>query len=138
MTSAIPDAPLTMWSAIKRTLARKCPACGTGKLFKGYLKQVDSCENCSENLGAIRADDGPAWLTILITGHILAPVLVLATGKSPLPLWLLAICLMSLGMAMCLTILPYAKAMFIGILWKSRAAEITPAEIATQRELREN
>ena len=53
---------------IGRGLRQCCPACGRGKLFRTYLKQVDTCEVCGAPLGDIRADDGPAWLTVLTLG----------------------------------------------------------------------
>ena len=61
--------------AILRGLRCKCPNCGQGNLFQGYLKIVDSCPSCDEVFVHHRADDGPAYLTILIVGHLLAPLI---------------------------------------------------------------
>jgi len=58
--------PQSMWEAIKRGLKGKCPNCGKGQLFRAYLKPVDACSHCNAKLAELRADDGPAWLTILI------------------------------------------------------------------------
>ena len=49
-----------------RGVSGYCPRCGRGKLFKGYLKQVDVCQDCMENIGCLKADDGPAWLTVYV------------------------------------------------------------------------
>ena len=57
------------FSAVLRGLRGRCPHCGQGHLFRAYLKPVDACSVCHEPLKHIRADDGPAWLTILIVGH---------------------------------------------------------------------
>ncbi len=69
-----PDRPVR--PALLRGWRRKCPNCGTGPLFKGYLKVADACPVCREELRHHRADDGPAYLTILIVGHIMAPMLL--------------------------------------------------------------
>ena len=114
---------VSMGTAIKRALMRKCPSCGEGRLFQGYLRQADHCSKCNEPLGEVRADDGPPWLTILIVGHLLAPVLVLVTGQSLVPLWLTGVGMMTLAMAMCLSILPMAKSVFIAVIWKSTAGD---------------
>lgn len=58
------------WQAIKRGLFCTCPACGSGRLFKAYLKPVDHCAACGEDLTHQRADDLPAYLSITLVGHI--------------------------------------------------------------------
>ena len=71
-----------------------CPACGKGRMFRAYLKVVDECPHCGEELHHHRADDFPAYLVIVITGHILVPiVLAVETAFAPpmllsIPLWL--------------------------------------------------
>lgn len=62
--------------AITRGWRRRCPHCGNGPLMQSYLKVRDSCPVCGEVYSHHRADDGPAYLTILIVGHIVAPALL--------------------------------------------------------------
>ena len=57
-------------SSVFRGACARCPNCGRGRLFRAYLKPVETCAECHESLKHIRADDGPAWLTILVVGHI--------------------------------------------------------------------
>jgi uncharacterized protein (DUF983 family) len=52
----------------------RCPACGQGALFRGYLKPVEACGACHAPLGRIRADDAPPYFTIFLAGHVLLPV----------------------------------------------------------------
>ena len=52
--------------AVARALMGRCPACGQGKLMRGYLKQVENCAACGESFGQIRADTG---VTILMVTH---------------------------------------------------------------------
>ena len=49
----------------------RCPNCQGGKLFTGYLKPVDQCAYCGEDFKPQRADDGPAYIVILLVGHII-------------------------------------------------------------------
>ncbi len=63
------------WPALVKGFRCRCPKCGEGKLLHSYLKVNDNCSNCGQELHHHRADDGPAYLTILIVGHLLAPAL---------------------------------------------------------------
>ena len=74
-------------SVLWRGLARRCPRCGQGKLFRGYLKLVDHCAHCGMALGRIRADDAPPYFTILIVGHVVVfSMLALEQSAAP-PVW---------------------------------------------------
>ncbi len=68
--------PRSAWTAIRRGFLCRCPACGKGKLFRRYLKPVDACEACGEDLSHQRADDAPPYFTIFIVGHIVVPLLL--------------------------------------------------------------
>ena len=61
---------VTLGQALGRGLRRKCPHCGEASAFRSYLKIVDVCPSCQTPLGLYPCDDGPAYLTILIVGHI--------------------------------------------------------------------
>ncbi len=108
------------WPVIIKGLLERCPRCGEGKMFYRYLKQVEHCEICNERLGAIRADDGPAWLTILIVGHLLAPFIIAFSFNTIWPNWLSISIWSVLVVVLAMIILPRAKGIFIGILWKLR------------------
>jgi len=57
-------------TAMLRGFLGKCPNCGEGRLFGSWLKTVHACEHCGEVLDVHRADDFPAYLVIVIVGHI--------------------------------------------------------------------
>jgi uncharacterized protein (DUF983 family) len=95
----------------------RCPKCGIGKLFKSYLKQNDNCPHCGESFKQYRADDGPAWLTILVTGHIVVPLLVVLVRNDVMPYWAEVTLMFSLTTALVLGLLPSAKGAFISVLW---------------------
>lgn len=99
---------------------RRCPNCGHGPLFKGYLKVRDECAVCGEELYHQRADDGPAYLTIVAVGHIMAPTILIAFEVfRPEPIVLASI--FSVGcVALALWLLPRIKGAMIGFQWAKR------------------
>ena len=109
------------WPILKRGLRGQCPNCGQAKLFRAYLKQVESCLSCGENWGAVRADDGPAWASVLVTGHVLAPFFYFIIFKTSLPHWAATSLLVGLGVVICLAILPAMKGLFIALIWATNA-----------------
>ncbi|MDE2006660.1 MAG: DUF983 domain-containing protein [Rhodospirillales bacterium] len=66
-----------MGTALGRGFLGRCPACGCHPLFKGYLKVVPACPGCGAPLGQARADDAPPYFTILLTGHIVIPAMLM-------------------------------------------------------------
>src|SRR5207253_7363555 len=99
-----------------RGLRHRCPACGDGKLFWRYLKVQPECEACRTDLAQFRADDGPAYLTIILVGHLLvAPVLffpfVWQRPEISLPVLLLVLA------AVTLALLSAVKGGWVGLMY---------------------
>ncbi|WP_425905524.1 DUF983 domain-containing protein [Nitrobacter sp. TKz-YC02] len=113
-----------VWPAIVRAVSGRCPACGGGKFFKSYLRQVDRCSVCGESFGQIHADDGPAWLTIGIVGHVVVPILLFTETNYNSPFWISMTVWPLTALALTLTILPRAKALFIAAIWAMKAPGI--------------
>ena len=115
-----------LWLAVRRGLKLCCPNCGRGKLFSGYLRQAEGCLACGARTGDIRADDGPAWATILLVGHLVSPAFFLFANRqsgAALPAFL-AIAIVVVGLS--LVLLPRMKGLFLGLIWASRAGEAEP------------
>jgi uncharacterized protein (DUF983 family) len=107
-------------SAMLRGWRRKCPNCGTGPMLKSYLKVRDNCPVCDQELLHHRADDGPAYLTILIVGHIMAPMLIwVFTEFRPEPM-VLATSFTVGCVALSLYLLPRLKGAIVGLQWAKR------------------
>ena len=106
--------------ALWRGWRRRCPQCGTGSMLKGYLQVRDQCPVCCEPFHHHRADDGPAYLTILLVGHLMAPLLhVTFTTFRPEPLVLATT--FSVGcVALSLYLLPRLKGAMIAYQWARR------------------
>lgn len=109
-----------MRPAMLRGWRRRCPSCGAGPMLRGYLKVRDTCPVCQEELYHHRADDGPAYLTILIVGHVMAPVMLwVFTTFRPQPLILATV--FSIGcVALSLYLLPRLKGAMVGFQWARR------------------
>lgn len=106
--------------ALWRGWRRRCPNCGAGPLLRGYLKVRDTCPVCSEALHHQRADDGPAYITILVVGHVVGPVLLWAFVRwRPDPLVLVAV-FSVMTVAMSLWLLPRIKGAFVALQWSRR------------------
>lgn len=103
-----------------RGIAQKCPACGKGHMFRSFLKVADTCKHCGEELHHHRADDGPAYLTILIVGHLLAPLLLFTYMKwRPEPL-VMAVGFTIGTVALSLYLLPRLKGALVALQWAHR------------------
>jgi uncharacterized protein (DUF983 family) len=73
-----------VWAAMKRGFRGRCPRCGEGRLFRAFLKTAESCSQCGQDFTPHRADDLPAYLVIVIVGHIVVPLaLFIETNYSP-------------------------------------------------------
>lgn len=108
------------WPSVWRGFRRRCPSCGQGMMFDGYLKVRGHCAVCREELHHHRADDGPAYLTILVVGHLMAPLIhVVFTTFRPEPLVLATV--FTVGcVALALYLLPRLKGVVVGIQWSKR------------------
>jgi uncharacterized protein (DUF983 family) len=113
-----------VWQAVKRGLRLTCPSCGRGRLFSGYLRQAEGCSHCGLRTGDIRADDGPAWATILLVGHLVSPAFFVFASRDVS--WVPLAVVLTLVVGMSLLLLPRMKGLFVGFIWASRAGEAEP------------
>jgi uncharacterized protein (DUF983 family) len=106
--------------ALSRGWRRKCPNCGAGPMLRGYLTVREACPVCGEDLHHHRADDGPAYLTILIVGHLLAPLLLFVYSHwRPDPLTLaVGFTIGTVGLS--LYLLPRLKGALVALQWAKR------------------
>jgi uncharacterized protein (DUF983 family) len=107
----------SIWMGIKRGLARRCPNCGEGKLFVGYLKIRSPCDFCGLNTDAFLSDDFPPYLTILVVGHVLVPLFVWTDLSLTPPIWVQCVIWLPATLILCLLVLPYMKGATIGLCW---------------------
>ena len=109
--------PASMLTGMKRGVRHRCPNCGEGRLYTRYLKVDLDCEVCGHDLGRYPADDGPAYFTILIIGHlVVAPLLLFPFIWKMSPVLVVPLTVLPLA-ALTLMLLPRVKGAVIGALW---------------------
>lgn len=122
-------------ASMRRGLRGNCPACGKGPLFWAYLKVEPTCHSCGHDLARYPADDGPAYFTILLVGHlVIAPLLLLpviwqASALITVPATLIPLALITLAL------LPRVKGAFIGLLYALNVKD-TDAKLHTADALK--
>ncbi|MEM9318409.1 MAG: DUF983 domain-containing protein [Pseudomonadota bacterium] len=117
-TDALAERPI--WPAMRRGWRQRCPQCGRGRLFDGYLKLRSVCPVCDTDLSHARADDGPAYLAILITAKVVGPLMLFTYANfTPDPYLMSAVFCVGVA-AMALYLLPRLKGMIVGIQWAKR------------------
>jgi uncharacterized protein (DUF983 family) len=107
----------SVMTAITRGVKRLCPCCGQSKAFSGYLRSVDECSTCATALGKIRADDFPPYLTILLVGHIIVPLLLMVEQTYNWSFQLHMLVWPSATLALALILLPLLKGGVLGLMW---------------------
>ena len=109
--------PATVSAALLRGARCTCARCGEGGIFRKWLKPVDACPHCGLDISGQRADDFPAYIAMFVTGHLLAPVLILLAGDHGLsPVTVIAI-IIPLAIAMMVAMLQPSKGAVIALQW---------------------
>jgi uncharacterized protein (DUF983 family) len=109
--------PASYWHAARRGALGACPRCGEGRLFRKWLKSVDRCSACGQDWSSHQADDFPAYIAILVTGHLIAPLMValpLSFALSPGAIFAI---LIPLALVMMVGMLQPAKGAVIATQW---------------------
>jgi uncharacterized protein (DUF983 family) len=114
MTQAI-----SLPQALARGFAMKCPNCGRGHLFGRFLKVADHCEVCDEDYTPQRADDFPAYLVIVIVGHIVVPALLAVAIAYDPPTWLQLAIWLPITLFASLGLLQPVKGTIVALQWQT-------------------
>src|SRR5438270_5510439 len=109
-----------VWSAIKRGFRGRCPRCGEGKLFRAFLKVDDHCPVCGLDFTPHRADDLPAYLVIVIVGHIVVPTPLFIQTDFSTPVSLQLAIYLPLTLVLSLALLQPVKGAVVGVQWALR------------------
>lgn len=120
-TNAV-DAPpkRDAWTAMMRGLRGRCPCCGEGRLFKSFLKTNESCAACGQELHHHRADDLPAYLVIVVVGHILVPIVLMVETNFAPPMAIQLAVWLPLTLGMSLALIQPVKGAIVGLQWAFR------------------
>jgi uncharacterized protein (DUF983 family) len=114
--------PTVVQSAM-RGLACKCPRCGKGKLYSGFLTLRPACEACGLDYTFIDSGDGPAVFIIMIAGAIVVAAALIVEVKYQPPFWLHAVLWLPLILVTTLWPLRAMKSLLIALQFHHKAAE---------------
>jgi uncharacterized protein (DUF983 family) len=114
------EAPVPVLRAAFRS---RCPRCGTGKLYDGFLKVAAVCQTCGLNLGAQDSGDGPVAFIVLIVGAIVVGLALWTEVTFSPPMWVHALLWPPLIIVLSLFMMRFAKSLLIALQFKHRAED---------------
>lgn len=109
--------PASGWEAMFRGARGQCPRCNAAKLFHRFLKPIETCPRCRQDWTHQQADDFPAYVSILLTGHIMAPIIIALVQETALSLAALAAIIVLSMLALMIGLLQPAKGAIIALQW---------------------
>ena len=107
-------------TALARGIRSKCPSCGEGKLFEKQLYIVKECSKCGEELFHHRADDLPAYLNILVVGHVVIGTMMAVMGSLNMGMWPLTFLTVAIALGMSFLLMRPLKGLVVGAQWAFR------------------
>lgn len=118
--AAAPVEKRDLWLAMKRGFRGRCPRCGEGKLFRAYLKVANTCSACGLDFTPHRADDLPAYLVIVIVGHLVVPLALMIETEYAPPVALQLSIYLPVTLILSLLLLQPVKGTVVGLQWALR------------------
>ena len=109
--------PKTAWQAAGRGLRGRCPSCSGAKMFPRLLKPFTHCPTCGQDWTAQQADDFPAYVAIILTGHIMAPVIIFMVSETSFSMWTNLAIIVCLALILIGALLQPAKGAIIALQW---------------------
>ncbi|MGB7286526.1 MAG: DUF983 domain-containing protein [Salaquimonas sp.] len=116
----VPEEKRSFLKAGRLGYACKCPKCGEGQIFDGFLQVKPACEVCSEDLSHHRADDLPAYLNIFVVGHVVIGAMMILMTWNLMGMWATMFVTIFLCIAAAFVLMRPLKGMVVGIQWALR------------------
>jgi uncharacterized protein (DUF983 family) len=107
----------SLTSDLTRGFLGRCPCCGKGRIFGAFLKVNDRCSICGEELYHHRADDFPAYLVILIVGHLVVPMALYVETEFAPSYWIHLALWLPLTLGLAIGLLQPIKGAVIAVQW---------------------
>lgn len=111
-------------SPLKAGFLCRCPACGEGRLFSGYLTIAPKCTVCGEDLAKLEQGDGPAVFVILILGFVIVGAALVVEVTYQPPMWVHAVLWPPLIIGGALALLRPLKALMAAMHYRHRQGEV--------------
>ena len=99
----------------------RCPRCGGGKRFDGFLELAPRCEACGLDYGFADAGDGPAVIVTLLAGFIVVGTALVVEVKYEPPMWLHLAIFLPLTLVVCLGMLRPLKGVLVSLQYRNKA-----------------
>lgn len=109
--------PASLSQALLRGARGHCPRCDARGLFPRYLKPEPACTACGQDWTLHQADDFPPYVSIIVTGHIMAPVFIELGSHPDLPLWAMMLIAVTVAGVLMMGLLQPAKGAIIALQW---------------------
>ncbi len=110
--------------SVKRAMLRgargRCPVCGAGAIFDGYLAVAPTCAVCGQELHHHRADDLPPYVTILVVGHLVVSGLLVTERLYRPEIWVQMAIWLPLTALLALALIRPIKGGVVGLQWALR------------------
>lgn len=113
--------PAVAVSAVRAGLAGRCPRCGQGRLFAGFLKVRPACDACGLDLSAIETGDGPTSFIMQIAGFLVGFSALFTEIRFHPPMWLHLVLWLPLVALLSLGLMRPGRGLMIGLQYKTRA-----------------
>jgi uncharacterized protein (DUF983 family) len=119
----MPENPTNVPSSYIVGLAGRCPRCGKGKLFKGFLSLSPRCEVCGLDFAFADSGDGPAFFVMSIVGILVVGLALVVEFAYEPPIWLHLVVWSTLAIVLSLALSRPAKGLMIALQYRHRAEE---------------
>jgi uncharacterized protein (DUF983 family) len=113
----LPAFPETLTQAGLRGMRGICPRCAEAKLFARWMRPTAKCAGCGQDWTLHVADDFPPYISIFVTGHLMAPLLIWLVQEQHLSAWSVAAIIVPLAVIVMIGILQPAKGGVIALQW---------------------
>lgn len=124
-----------LWPAIRRGLRGNCPSCGQGRIFSRFITVEDNCAKCGLELHHHRADDLPAYLVVLIIGHVVVAASMIVQAATSISMWWHLAIWLPLTATVAILALKPAKGAVIALQWALRMHGFADAEDMSGEEI---
>ena len=104
-------------------LRGRCPNCGQGRLFQGFLRLTPACTACGFDLAHADSGDGPAVFVIIIVGFLVVFAALFTEIAFRPPIWLHLVVWLPLASILCLSLLRPLKGLMVGAQIRNKASQ---------------
>jgi uncharacterized protein (DUF983 family) len=118
--------PRDLRAALIRGFKGKCPCCGEARLFGRFLKPVPHCPACGQDWTVQTADDLPAYLVVLLVGHLIVPLVVTLNLNTDLSMGLQMLLWPAIALIMSILLIQPMKGAVIALQWARHMQGFAP------------